>query len=452
MKILFVLQTHTVSNSQDKPGKKMQRYTGTDKAEVTKRCVRSLIKSINHCQQQQPDVEYHLHVYDDHSDQLSLDILKANLAMANFKTTLESLETRGIMPSILACYKYGREHGTDLIYFVQDDYLFQETAIWEMVDMYFQAVQVTGKRICICPYDHPYRYDIRPPTVGPILLGKKRHWKVAYHTPATFMFHHDTIMEDWDLFEDLTRQDPLSEMCEDLTINKLFRERGALLFTPIPSCALHIQYGGEKDPYIDWTKWWDEHKDPEQGITIYKIDTVDSILNLGFGGLPLKNCPQVDDLLKLKEITVDIDPSRGPNILASMESLPMIEDGVVGVVYSSHSLEHLAWHKIPACLKEWYRICAPNGHIRIIVPNLQAIAEYLVNGNILDVIYNSSGGAVSAIDMIYGHRGHVARGNDFMSHKTGFTKKSMTQLLTELGYKKFTVEEDDINLITKIYK
>jgi hypothetical protein len=50
----------------------------------------------------------------------------------------------------------------------------------------------------------------------------------------------------------------VDSVMEDETINKLFNDRGCLLFTPIPSIALHSQADTEKDPYIDWKKLWDQ--------------------------------------------------------------------------------------------------------------------------------------------------------------------------------------------------
>ena len=77
---LCVLQTHTLSNNQDKYG--FTRYCGAPKSEVTKRCVRSLVESINYASFHLPDIDFKLCVLDDHSDDDAIAML--NLMMVEY--------------------------------------------------------------------------------------------------------------------------------------------------------------------------------------------------------------------------------------------------------------------------------------------------------------------------------------------------------------------------------
>lgn len=53
-------------------------------------------------------------------------------------------------------------------------------------------------------------------------------------------------------------------------------------------------------------------------------------------------------------------------------------DGEFAVVYSSHVLEHLGADEAAGLLKQMHRVLAPGGIVRIVVPDLEAIArEYL---------------------------------------------------------------------------
>lgn len=253
---LCVLQTHSLSNSQ----KDITRYGCTDKAEIVKRCTRSLVKSMNYAKLIMPHVNFRLQVYDDHSDDKCIQTLKETLSTAKFETNLDHLETRGIMPSILKCYEHGYAHGKDLVYYAQDDYLFTESAIWEMIEEFLDASGKLGRWCCIYPFDDPWRYVHWNIVPVEIVLGKKRHWRRNYKTASCFMTHVDVIRKQWDLFEAMGKHEVNGEM-EDNTINKLFSERGYTLLTPIPSLALHFQTDIEKDPYIDWKSWWDKHKD-----------------------------------------------------------------------------------------------------------------------------------------------------------------------------------------------
>lgn len=256
LELLIVLQSHSIHNNQAN----IKRYMHDDKAEISYRCIKSLINSIEWCLQKENNINIKLKIFDDHSDEKFLVRLKKLLEKTSIEHDLESLETRGIMPSIRACYEHGKDHGKDLVYFAQDDYLYFETAIWEMVDAYFQFTKETNREICIYPFDDPYRYHIRPPILSAMILGSKRHWKTAYHTASCFMVTHHTLVNHWDLFYNMATHE-VNSIMEDATINILFRERQHLLFTPIPSLALHSQSEFEKDPYIDWVPLWEKFKE-----------------------------------------------------------------------------------------------------------------------------------------------------------------------------------------------
>jgi hypothetical protein len=53
--------------------------------------------------------------------------------------------------------------------------------------------------------------------------------------------------------------------------------------------------------------------------------------------------------------------------------------------------------------------------------------------------------------MIYGHRGFVESWGDGMCHKTGFTKKSMEQLLNAFQIKAY-VKSDGLEIVALIFK
>jgi len=46
----------------------------------------------------------------------------------------------------------------------------------------------------------------------------------------------------------------------------------------------------------------------------------------------------------------------------------------------------------------------------------------------------SPAGPISPIDILWGHRLSLARGNYYMAHKVGFTAQSLTQALLEAGF------------------
>lgn len=259
--VLIISQTHSKNNSSSLP-----RYCGARKFEVSKTCTASLINTIEWSKNNSKFTNYKLIIADDHSDEEFINFIKEKIGEASFEIELIHLETYGEMPGILKCYELGRDLGKHLVYFAHDDYLYYETALWEMIDAYFQFKQISGMEICIFPYDDPYRYSLLNYDYK-ILLGAKRHWRNAYHTASCFMANHNTIIDNWDLFEAMGKA-AYDAYCEDKSINRLFiqmegfptRKIKHLLFTPIPSLALHMGSEREKDPYIDWEQLWNKFK------------------------------------------------------------------------------------------------------------------------------------------------------------------------------------------------
>jgi hypothetical protein len=254
--LLVVLQTHSLGDSQRPDG---DRFCKTNKCEVMRRCSRSLVESINYAKDLLSYFDFELVIMDDHSDESSIKHLKNNLNISKFPTKLIHLESRGIMPSILACYEYGKNHGSDWVYFAQDDYLYEETAIYDMLMTAFFTSQSLQNYTCIFPFNDPYRYiPVNTAIQSHIIRSQNRHWRTQNATCSCFMVHHQVILKNWDLFYKMGTHQVSKDM-EDNSINQLFQFRGYYLFVPIPSLALHIQYEAEYDPLIDYKVLWDKY-------------------------------------------------------------------------------------------------------------------------------------------------------------------------------------------------
>jgi predicted SAM-dependent methyltransferase len=447
LNILVVLQTHSKGDSQHYLGMtKTERFCKASKAEVQRRCTRSLVESINYAKELLLGSTIKLAVLDDHSDDDAIVNLKSNLNIATFDTELIHLTTYGIMPSIMQCYEYGKEHGSEIVYFAQDDYLYDTNAIYDMIMTMIQTSSHLGKFTSIFPYNDPHKYTPENVAVqSHIVRSQKRHWRTQIMTASCFMTHHSIIVDNWDLFHAMGNH-AVDKHMEDKTINQLFRTRNYHLFVPIPSLALHIQYESELDELMNWREWWDRYDRPEP----LTATTDSTLLNVGFGGHPLAEFGHTSDLLAYREITLDIDNKHNPDILADVTNISHIPDNFVDCIYTSHMIEHIDYFKVPSLLKELLRITKPGGFVRIITPNLQSIAQKIVEGDLLGVVYNSNGGPISAIDMIYGHRHSVHRtGVDFMRHRTGFTRKVFESLAAEHGFI-MDIQEDGYDLVVNV--
>lgn len=136
-----------------------------------------------------------------------------------------------------------------------------------------------------------------------------------------------------------------------------------------------------------------------------------------------------------KEIRFDIDQNVQPDIVGSLTDMSLVESSSIDAIFSSHDIEHLFPHEVPVALKEFYRVLKPHGFVVITCPDLQSVCDAVANDRLLEPLYNSPAGPVSAIDILYGHRTALAQGNHDMAHKCGFTFSSLCQSFMQAGFK-----------------
>ena len=134
------------------------------------------------------------------------------------------------------------------------------------------------------------------------------------------------------------------------------------------------------------------------------------------------------------EVRLDVDPAVRPDIVCSMTDMSPVASQSVDAVWSSHNLEHLHRHEVPAALAEFIRVLKPGGLLLMTLPDLRQVAELVVADRLEDEAYVSPSGPVSALDMIFGHTASLASGYPFMAHKTGFTQRTLQTLLVEAGF------------------
>jgi protein O-GlcNAc transferase len=150
---------------------------------------------------------------------------------------------------------------------------------------------------------------------------------------------------------------------------------------------------------------------------------------------------------------LDADESLEPDIVASMVAMPMIADKTYDGAHASHVIEHLYFHEVTLALQELWRVLKPGGLLRIAVPDLQAFGSMLALDKADNTLYVGGLGPVAPVDMLYGHRGHVAQGNVLMAHKSGFTGSLLKTMLQRAGFKKVEIDrETKFELIARATK
>ena len=165
------------------------------------------------------------------------------------------------MASVRVCYQWMTDNGKDLVYQVQDDYLFERMAVFEVIDMYFQVTREHNTEPLISPYNDPYYWAVLykgKSTPRLIVPGKHRYWIQLYDLSCSFLTSSNQFKQHWDLYEKFLDMPPtgVNGNLENLTLNHMLVKRGVLGLVPLTSIALHIQSDAEKDPYVDWKPLW----------------------------------------------------------------------------------------------------------------------------------------------------------------------------------------------------
>ena len=137
-----------------------------------------------------------------------------------------------------------------------------------------------------------------------------------------------------------------------------------------------------------------------------------------------------------EETRLDIDPAVNPDIVATITDMAGVEDSRYSALFTSHTVEHLYPHEVSTALSEFYRVLGDDGFAVITCPDLKAVAKYVAADKLTDILYHSPAGPISPIDILFGHRASVAKGNVYMSHKGGFTAKTLKQELLKVGFTK----------------
>ena len=265
MKVFYAVQTcdshFNIVSSND-------RIVKVSKSDLIKVCLVSFMESVKYAADKDSNVDHIIKVFDDRSSDETLEFLKElKLYYSNKNVLIDSivnLETPGIMNSIRKCYEWLTEIATykDLVYQVQDDYLFEKSAIFEMIDVYFQMRIECETNAIISPHNATslwasnYRNRSTPRT---IICGRERLWIQCYDTSCSFLTNATNIKNQWVIFEKFLSLPPDggdTGDLENISLNYLFTRCGILGLIPINSLAIHTAREQDIDLYANWEDKW----------------------------------------------------------------------------------------------------------------------------------------------------------------------------------------------------
>jgi predicted SAM-dependent methyltransferase len=147
------------------------------------------------------------------------------------------------------------------------------------------------------------------------------------------------------------------------------------------------------------------------------------------------------------ELRFDIDESVQPDLVGTMTDMSSVSSESVDAVFSSHNIEHLYPHEVPVALSEFLRVLKPDGFAVITCPDLQAVCALVAEDKLTEPAYTSPAGPITPLDILYGHRPPMARGNLYMAHRCGFTEKVLSWNPTNFRFQKSSLHEAGCSLL-----
>ena len=158
-----------------------------------------------------------------------------------------------------------------------------------------------------------------------------------------------------------------------------------------------------------------------------------TLLHVGCASLNISDLKGFD-INAWNEIRFDIDESRNTDLIGTIVDLGLVQTGSVDAVYSAYNLDHIYPHEVPIALKEFFRVLKDDGIAIIKCPDLQSVCEAIGKDKLLETFYQSPVGPISPIDILFGNRKAIAKGNEFMAKKGGFTYSVLDGALNQAGF------------------
>ncbi len=138
-----------------------------------------------------------------------------------------------------------------------------------------------------------------------------------------------------------------------------------------------------------------------------------------------------------EHVLLDIDPRGNPDVVCDARTLENLPTQTYDSIYCSHNLEHYFHHEVRKVLSGFAHVLKPDGFAFIRVPDMNELMVTVVERklDIDDVLYQSPAGPIKVRDVIYGYGVEIERsGNPYYAHKTGFTRKSLVEILRSNGF------------------
>ena len=253
-----------------------KRIFEKDKSEYTFRSINSIINSLKFNESDLKKIKIKIYIIDHNSKKEDLVKIENNLKKTNVEFEILNLDLekfneiktlnkdnhaieknmKSTMASIRTSFDLAKRKSSDLVYFVEDDYIHKKESIFEMVSAYEKISSEQSKELFICPVDYPYLY--KKLDNSQILIGNKYHWRTINESLLTFLTSKSLIEKYWD---DLVFMSENEHVPFETPLHSIYEKE--ICISPIPSLAMHctnINSVFGLSPNIDWVQLWDENE------------------------------------------------------------------------------------------------------------------------------------------------------------------------------------------------
>ena len=206
---------------------------------------KSIIKFIS-----QNQIKVTINLISDNSEKKFNDIIFKLLDDNHIRINFIETKIEGNRGSYLECCDQA-ENSEDLIFFIEDDYIFDENCIEEMIITYSRLSTIFNNDVFLCPSDYPFYYDSSYKTS--LYIGNKYKWRTVEETLLTFMMSKD-------LYKRYKKNIRLVGEKENVPFEKPLHEiyKNNPCFSPVNSLSFHISRDHPATTE-DWIKIWKDN-------------------------------------------------------------------------------------------------------------------------------------------------------------------------------------------------
>lgn len=158
------------------------------------------------------------------------------------------------------------------------------------------------------------------------------------------------------------------------------------------------------------------------------------LLHVGGGSATKDRTTRYFNTDEWEETRFDNIEAVNPDMLGSLVTLEDVKDESYDAVFASHVLQRFYAHEVPQALTSWLRVLKDDGHLVLTCPDLQAVSAQVAEGKLLEPLYESPAGPVSALDVLYGFRPQIAVSGTIMANHCGFTLNVLAGELQRAGF------------------